>query len=248
VISIVIPTRNRGDAFHRALDSALNQTIDCEIIVSDHASTDDTRDYTRDQRDDRILYVRHDDTINITWNWLLGFMYSHGDLIKYLFDDDYLEPQCCEHLEDIMEPGHTVAQCGATFAWTGQPVYNTWNPSIPIPAAVRAGVLSVSPVTALITRPAVLYAWGQMRHISQRAFDSGVGPNVLLNYATIAHSGHLMAYTSEILCHLDDLPDERKSLTRLLRDTDPATLSECHDEAYAYLDNLPPYQPEVIYA
>jgi len=241
VISCIIPTRNRGDAFVRALQSCLNQTVDCEIIVSDHVSTDGTEDYVRDLDDDRVTYIRQDESINITWNWILGFMESHGQWIKYVFDDDYLEPECCETLADLIGDDHLVAQCGATFAWTGQPVYNGWRRDIAIPDAVRQGVLSVSPVTALIDRRALVYAWSLMRRLSQRAFDSGVGPNVLINYAAVAGSPELMAYTPEILCHLDDLPDERKSLTRLLRETDPRTLSDCHDEAYELLYRLPPY-------
>lgn len=241
MISCIIPTRNRGDAFVRALQSCLDQTIDCEIIVSDHASTDGTRDYVLDLDDDRITYVQQDESINITWNWILGFMLSNGTHIKYVFDDDYLEPSCCETLLNMMKPHTTIAQCGATFAWTGEPVYNRYNPAMPIPDAVRQGVLSVSPVTALIRRDALIYAWGLMRRLSQRAFDSGVGPNVLMNYATVTASPERMAYTPAILSHLDDLPDERKSLTRLLRETDPATLSGCHDEAYNLLNDLPPY-------
>lgn len=239
MISIVIPTRNRGDAFQRALQSSLGQTVDCEIIVSDHASTDGTRDYVHDLNDDRVTYIRWDESINITWNWLLGFMASHGDWIKYVFDDDYLEPECCETLLGLATDRTTVTQCGATFAWTGEPVYNRWNPGIPIPTAVQQGVLSVSPVTALIRRDALLYSWSLMRLLSQRAFDSGVGPNVLINYATVAQHPYLMGFTPQILCHLDDLPDERMSLTRRLRNNDPATLSECHDEAYRILYKLP---------
>lgn len=244
MISCIIPTRNRGDAFQRALQSCRDQTVDVEIIVSDHASTDGTRDYVMDLEDDRIIYVRQDESINITWNWILGFMHSNGSYIKYVFDDDYLEPKCCEVLEEMLDEGMTVAQCGATFAWTGEPVYNRWTPEIPIPQAVRQGVLSVSPVTAMVDRQALVYSFGLMRRLSQRAFDSGVGPNVLMNYASVAASPELMGYTPEILCHLDDLPGERKSLTRLLRETDPTTLSDCHDEAYDLLESLPPYDPD----
>lgn len=238
MISCIIPTRNRGDAFHRSLQSCLDQTIDCEIIVSDHASTDGTEEYVRDLNDDRITYIRQDESINITWNWILGFMASNGSHIKYVFDDDYLEPSCCEKLLNLFQPHTTVSQCGATFAWTNEPVYNMWNPATPIPQAVRFGVLSVSPVTALIRRDALIYAWGLLRRLSQAAFDSGVGPNVLMNYATVAQHPERMGYTSEILCHLDDLPDERKSLTRLLRETNPQILSSCHNEAYDLLDVL----------
>ena len=238
MISIIIPTRNRGEAFQRALNSALNQTMACEIVVSDHNSTDGTEDYVRDIRDDRIIYKRWDDSINITWNWLLGFMESHGDWIKYVFDDDYLDPTCCEELLSLIAPDTTVAQCGATFAWTGQAVYNSYRPGDPIPAAVRSGVLSVSPVTALIRRDALIEAWGLMRRLSQRAFDSGVGPNVLMNYATVASHPELMAYTPDVLCHLDDLPGELRSLTAKLRAEDPDTLFGCHEEAYRLLEAL----------
>jgi glycosyltransferase involved in cell wall biosynthesis len=238
MISCIIPTRNRGDAFHRALQSCLNQTIDVEIIVSDHASTDGTEEYVRDLNDDRVTYIRQDESINITWNWLLGFMSSHGSHIKYVFDDDFLEPSCCEKLLNLFTEETTVSQCGATFAWTGQPVYNAWNPQIPIPQAIRTGVLSVSPVTALIRRDALIHAWGTMRQLSPETFESGVGPNVLINYATVAKHPERMGYTPEILCHLDDLPDHRKSLTRLLRETDPATLHDCHEEAYRLIESL----------
>jgi glycosyltransferase involved in cell wall biosynthesis len=238
VISIIIPTRNRGDAFKRALLSAQQQTVPVEIIVSDHNSSDGTREHVLATGDPRIRYVAWDESINITWNWLLGFMESSGQWIKYLFDDDYLEPECCEKLLALTGPDTTVAQCGATFAWTGQPVYNSYTPGDSIPAAVRSGVLSVSPVTALIRRDALQFSWGLMRRLSQRAFDSGVGPNVLINYATLARNPERMAYTSEILCHLDDLPGQHRSLTATLRDEDPETLFGCHEEAYRLLEAL----------
>lgn len=238
MISCIIPTHNRGEAFKRALNSCLEQTVPVEIIVSDNNSTDGTMDYVLSLRDERITYLRSDNTINITWNWMLGFMASKGDWIKYVFDDDWLEPECCEKLLSITSDTTLVSQCGATFAWTEQSVYNSWTPDIPIPQAVRQGILSVSPVTALIRRDALVESWSLMRHLSPQAFESGVGPNVLINYATVAAHPELMAYTQEILCHLDDLQDERKSLTRLLRETDPATLHDCHEESYRFIESL----------
>lgn len=238
-VSIIIPTRNRGDAFQRALQSALNQTLACEVVVSDHASTDGTMEYVASLADPRVTYIRHDESINITWNWLLGFMASKGDWIKYLFDDDWLEPDCCQTMLSLAKDDTTVVQCGATFAWIGQPMYHAWTPVMPIASAVRMGRLSVSPVTALIRRDALLYSWSLMPRLSRRAFDSGVGPNVLLMYATVAQHPHRMAYTPQILCHLDDLPDDRMSLTRRLREDDPSTLDDCHAEAYDLLDILP---------
>ena len=41
-VSILIPTYNRAHLIERAINSSLNQTFRCEIIVCDHGSNDDT--------------------------------------------------------------------------------------------------------------------------------------------------------------------------------------------------------------
>ena len=40
--SVVIPTFNRAHLIHRAIESAINQTYPCEVILCDHGSTDKT--------------------------------------------------------------------------------------------------------------------------------------------------------------------------------------------------------------
>ena len=42
-VSILIPTYNRSHLIERAINSSLNQTYNCEIIVCDHGSSDDTQ-------------------------------------------------------------------------------------------------------------------------------------------------------------------------------------------------------------
>ncbi len=43
--SVVITTYNRLDLLKRAINSALNQTIECEVIVVDDCSSDGTDEY-----------------------------------------------------------------------------------------------------------------------------------------------------------------------------------------------------------
>ena len=56
-VSIVIPTFNRAGMLPVAIDSALNQTKACEVIVVDHGSTDNTPKVA-EAYGDRILYIR----------------------------------------------------------------------------------------------------------------------------------------------------------------------------------------------
>jgi glycosyltransferase involved in cell wall biosynthesis len=241
-VSVVIPTRNRGMAFVRALGSALAQTYPiAEIIVSDHNSTDGTEDVVREvmRTEPHVRYVRWDESINITWNWMLGAMWSRGTHVKYLFDDDWLEPECVGTLMMMMGPQTLVAQCGATFEPSGVECYTDMR-GLSIPAAVRAGALSVSPVTALHRRDALIASFGQFPMLSQRAFDSGVGPNVLMNYGQVVMNPELHRHTPGILVRLggDDLPGEARSLTSRLKESDPELLYGEHAAAYDLLDRL----------
>jgi glycosyltransferase involved in cell wall biosynthesis len=238
MISIVITTRNRLEGLKRALDSALNQTIECEIIVSDNNSDDGTQEYLSGLNDERINYIRWDTTIPGLLHWMLAFMASHGDWIKYLFDDDYLEPDCCQKLLAQINEHTTVSMCATSFPFANQTAYDKWNPSIPIPQAVRDGVLSVSPVNALISRLALIEGFSLLPRLSDRALKWAVGPVVLMNYATVAGHPERFAYTSEVLCHMDDLGGDQKAGTVWLRENEPDILRECHDESYDILDDL----------
>ena len=45
--SVVITTYNRLHLLQRAIDSARNQTINCEVVVADDCSSDDTKTYVK---------------------------------------------------------------------------------------------------------------------------------------------------------------------------------------------------------
>lgn len=89
-VSIVIPTFNRADFVTRAVESALNQTIDCEVIVVDHGSTDKTPD-VMGRYAGKIEYVRLERDHGPIFSWLHGVLHSRGDWVKFLFDDDWLD-------------------------------------------------------------------------------------------------------------------------------------------------------------
>lgn len=93
--SIVISTYNRVSLLRRAIDSALSQTVPCEVVVADDCSTDETEAYVR-SLGPGIIYHRnsvnsgHAATVNA------GVQAAAGDWIKFVDDDDYLAPNCIE--------------------------------------------------------------------------------------------------------------------------------------------------------
>ncbi len=102
-ISILIPTYNRAHYLVHALESALAQDYpNFEVVVSDNASTDGTREVVaRYLADPRLRYYRNPENLGIGANWTkLLYDYAQGDYGKCLPDDDYLvDPQ---HLRKAM--------------------------------------------------------------------------------------------------------------------------------------------------
>ena len=101
--SIVITTYNRLEFLKRAIASALNQTVPCEVVVVDDASTDDTEAYVR-SLGNPVIYHRNATNLNHAGSVNAGVEVSTGDWIKFLDDDDYLAEDCVEKM------GQAIAQ------------------------------------------------------------------------------------------------------------------------------------------
>jgi predicted O-linked N-acetylglucosamine transferase (SPINDLY family)/glycosyltransferase involved in cell wall biosynthesis len=101
LVSICIPTYN-GEAFiGEAIQSAIAQTYpNIEIIVSDDGSTDKTAAIAQSfqsqtSADFRIVLHRN---YGLSQNWNFCISEAKGEYIKFLFQDDLLEPECIEKM------------------------------------------------------------------------------------------------------------------------------------------------------
>ncbi|HZH60171.1 MAG TPA: glycosyltransferase family 2 protein [Metabacillus sp.] len=93
LISVVIPTYNRGDLLRRSINSVLNQTYtNLELIIVDDASTDNTKEIVFSYKDDRIKYYRLDINTQGTKPRNLGILKSNGKYIALLDSDDEWVP------------------------------------------------------------------------------------------------------------------------------------------------------------
>lgn len=100
-ITCVIPTYNQRDFIKEAIDSALNQTIPCEVIVVNDGSTDDTKFILED-------YEGRIKVINQTNRGLpsarnTGIMNASGEWILFLDSDDILEPNCVDSIQKVID-------------------------------------------------------------------------------------------------------------------------------------------------
>jgi glycosyltransferase involved in cell wall biosynthesis len=99
--SIVITTYNRLALLKRAIDSALKQTVPCEVIVADDCSTDGTEEYVcqlsealTSGDDSPLVYHRNSQNSGHSATMNAGVEVATGEWIKPVDDDDYLSPHC----------------------------------------------------------------------------------------------------------------------------------------------------------
>jgi glycosyltransferase involved in cell wall biosynthesis len=94
LISVVVPTFNRGPRVRRALESVLAQGhAEVEVIVVDDGSTDETPDVvaTLAEHDPRVRYLRQDQA-GVAGARNRGLAHARGDLIAFLDSDDRWQP------------------------------------------------------------------------------------------------------------------------------------------------------------
>ncbi len=106
LVSICIPTYNGELFIKNTLLSAISQTFaNLEIIVSDDSSTDRTCEIAEDiLRDCKFPFrVLKHARLGLVENWNFCIEEAKGKYIKFLFQDDHLEPFCVQKLVEVSE-------------------------------------------------------------------------------------------------------------------------------------------------
>ena len=107
-VSICVPTYNGARYLRQCLDSALAQTFaDFELLVVDDRSTDSTLDLAQHYvgGDPRISVRRNEQNLGLVANWNRCVELARGEWVKFLFQDDLLEPSCLERMLGVSRPG-----------------------------------------------------------------------------------------------------------------------------------------------
>jgi GT2 family glycosyltransferase len=101
LVSILVPTWQGQQFLAAALDSVFAQTHRAlEIVVSDDGSTDDTLAIVRRYQAIGTLPVKlvSNPDKGMVNNWNNCIRHASGEYVKFLFQDDLLEPKCVEQL------------------------------------------------------------------------------------------------------------------------------------------------------
>lgn len=121
--SVVITTYNRLNLLQRAIESALVQTIPCEVIVIDDCSSDQTQSYVENrcknlgtQTDKRLIYHRNNLNLGHSKSVNKGVELATGNWIKPLDDDDYLAPNCLEVMQNAINLHPEAVICSSQAA------------------------------------------------------------------------------------------------------------------------------------
>ena len=111
IVSIGLPVYNGEDFLKYALDSLLSQTFrDFELIISDNASTDNTRKICQEYvlRDKRIRYIRQNKNMGALWNFNFVLKQSNKEYFIWVASDDKLHPEFLQKNIDILEKNKNI--------------------------------------------------------------------------------------------------------------------------------------------
>lgn len=120
VISILIPTYNGASYLSECIESILVQTYqDWELLIVDDCSGDDTLNIALRyaHRDRRLRVVSNPENLGLVGNWNRCIELAQGEWIKFVFQDDWIEPECLEAMLDASTLNNSIVACQRIFAF-----------------------------------------------------------------------------------------------------------------------------------
>jgi glycosyltransferase involved in cell wall biosynthesis len=132
-IFIIIPTRNRFETLKYSIQTCLNQNYkNLEIIISDNASTDNTRNILKEFSDSRLKYQRSDNILPMLSSWEFGLSaVNESGFVHFMGDDNGLTIDAVERVVELTRKTKLKIVLSS-------PIQYTWPNSV-----VKNGFLSI---------------------------------------------------------------------------------------------------------
>ena len=188
-VSILIPTYNRSYLLERAINTSLNQTYDCEIIVCDHGSSDSTYEICKNYGD-KINYLRREKDYGLHFCEIEALLAAKGELIHFCFDDDWMHPKYIEKSVSFFNEEIGMVYCDYELIdldgelidkkeWNINP-YNSIEKINIFSGSMRVLKGLISPSCALLRRNDALSCMYLTNNLLSSKSYSGVGPDWLM--------------------------------------------------------------------
>jgi glycosyltransferase involved in cell wall biosynthesis len=115
-VTVALPTYNRATYLRGALDSVLAQTFtDFVVVVSDNASTDETREVVESYDDPRVVYRVQEHNRGWLANFNAALSGADTDYGIFLSDDDLLRPRLLERAVAVLDEHPQVSIFHSAF-------------------------------------------------------------------------------------------------------------------------------------
>lgn len=110
--SIIVPVYNTEKYLERCINSIINQTFfNFEIIVVDDCSNGNCKEITDSYKDERIIYIKHEENRGTLSARKTGTINANGKYITYIDPDDELKLNALEKIYNtIKDNGYDVIQ------------------------------------------------------------------------------------------------------------------------------------------
>ena len=131
MITISISSYNQGEYLPDAIESALAQTVPCEVIVVDDGSTDNSLEIAR-KYPVKVISQVNKGLSSVRNTGIMNTRDDDDDYLLFLDADDILLPNAIEKIEKVIEETNAdiVAPSLKTFGTSNQEIILMPNPTI----------------------------------------------------------------------------------------------------------------------
>lgn len=131
-LSIIIPTYNRPDLLEIALNSIENQetTFSFEVIIQDNSSNSKTEEKIANISKNYSFYLSYEKNQQVLPpidNWKRAIERASTEIIKILWDDDWLEPSAIQTYMKSMVENNADAVISAAYLVSKNKKYKIYN-------------------------------------------------------------------------------------------------------------------------
>lgn len=176
----------------QAVESALAQTIACEIVVVDHGSSDETPRVIA-RYGERVRYVRRETDDGPCIAWFDGILRSESEFVHIQYDDDWIArdfaertlPLFNEKVGLVFSGAKVVSAAGEAELFRDFNLATGHHLALLLVRRLLATPLTISPGCAVFRRKDALEAL-MMNPVFGGKLYRGVGPDLMLFLVTLS--------------------------------------------------------------